>query len=268
MCVCKCECVIDVVKNRISHHFWRTSDGSPKICTSFRRESLWPVAGPSKRLGVTALGPFYCSPQTPVYPVGQLMQLETSFCFRERVSHLDVGPHSSVTGVLFVLMLCVICEKREPSMPVLVALSVKCLQCWGNCLRDTCLPKHPQKIYLFSCDRKIHPPFFLFADEKKTALIKRNALCSIAECHIGRALQLQLWINLCLSGGSPENMHIPIITSNYVYLSPPPKEEGSVFTSVCLSVCLLVCPLDYSKSYERILTEVFGGMGHGVGSNI
>ena len=33
--------------------------------------------------------------------------------------------------------------------------------------------------------------------------------------------------------------------------------------SVCLSVCLSVCPSDYSQTCERILTNFFGGVGHG-----
>jgi len=42
-----------------------------------------------------------------------------------------------------------------------------------------------------------------------------------------------------------------------IYLFPPPKEGGYVFTSVCP----FVCPLDYSKSYERILMKFVHGWG-------
>ena len=38
---------------------------------------------------------------------------------------------------------------------------------------------------------------------------------------------------------------------------------GSVCLFVCLSVCLSVCPSDYSQTCERILTNFFGGVGHG-----
>ena len=47
-------------------------------------------------------------------------------------------------------------------------------------------------------------------------------------------------------------------------LLPPPK-KGVMFLvrSVCLFVCLSVCPSDYSQTCERILTKLFGGVGHG-----
>ena len=42
----------------------------------------------------------------------------------------------------------------------------------------------------------------------------------------------------------------------------PPKEGGDV-----LPLCLFACPLDYSKSYEQIFINFFGGVGHGPRNN-
>ena len=45
------------------------------------------------------------------------------------------------------------------------------------------------------------------------------------------------------------------------FFQPPPKKEVMFSVlSVCLSVGLFVRPLDYSKSYERILMNFFGGL--------
>jgi len=49
----------------------------------------------------------------------------------------------------------------------------------------------------------------------------------------------------------------------YISIFTSAEEGGYVFSSVYLSVCLSVCPSDYSQTCERILTKVFGGVGHG-----
>jgi len=53
------------------------------------------------------------------------------------------------------------------------------------------------------------------------------------------------------------------LLSRMALLPPPKKEVMFSVRSVCLSVCLSVCPSDYSQTCERILTQFFGGVGHG-----